>query len=135
MNQICKIISLIILLGFSTANFASAQDVIVEIDPCATVQMSDKKDYSNSAEYNPENYESPDLYGSQIVKPPQKIEFPLTYDISKIMGIELPPSAEGLTQLGLIRIENGQVFWNDEKISNDALVDLESFCQNKKNGL
>lgn len=68
---------------------------------------------------------------TSVISPPKKIEFDLTVDMAKYMGITSPTGFEGKADMGKISVENGQIKFNGKSLESDAEAKLKAFCAKK----
>jgi len=65
---------------------------------------------------------------AHVVTVPKAMEFDLDIDVAKYLGIPVPAGVLQETKIGRIRVENGQVTFNDEPIEGPAKASLRETC-------
>jgi len=70
----------------------------------------------------------------QVIKMPKEYSFPITINMAKYMGINIPAGLLAESKLGTIKInsKSGEITFNGEAIEGNAEKALKELCINKK---
>lgn len=104
-------------------------------DPCARAVLAKRTD---GADYKP----GVDVYGRPVatadlnptlqLAPPPVIEFPVTLDGLKRLGLDRSGQMEGKIGVATVRIENGRVTINGQDLSGEDPADVIALCRESR---
>lgn len=69
---------------------------------------------------------------SSVVKAPEEIEFDLTVDVAKYIGLTAPAGVEGQARIGTVKVDkDGRVHFNGQPLEGEAETALRALCLEK----
>ena len=76
-----------------------------------------------------------DLTPSTIISSEEEYSFPLTIDMAKHIGMNVPAGIMGEARLGSVTVKNGEVKFNGQPIESKAETALKELCDKDKASL